>query len=313
MPDELFGNSGTRLVGFISVAPLEGPAGKRRRNMKSVDEQVVLLTGATDGIGKGTARELARMGATVLLHGRSQKKLDAVRQEIAAEPANAHLQTYSSDFSSLADVRRLADQIVSAHAHLHVLINNAGIGAGARGRQQRQMSEEGHELRFAVNHLAPFLLTHRLIPVLRGDGPARVVNVASAAQQEIDFSDIMLESGYSGMRAYSQSKLAMVMATFEFARRLAGGLIAVNCLHPGSLLDTKMVRESFGQPQGEVEEGIRAEIFVATAPEIEGISGEYFDRTQRARAHAQAYDARARQRLWQVSEEWTGISSGFLK
>jgi NAD(P)-dependent dehydrogenase (short-subunit alcohol dehydrogenase family) len=276
--------------------------------MKPVDEQVVLVTGATDGIGKGTARELARMGATVLLHGRSQEKLDAVRQEIAAETANTRLQTYTADFSSLAEVRRLANQVISAQTHLHVLINNAGIGAGTRGRQRRQMSEDGYELRFAVNHLAPFLLTHLLVAALVGDGLARVVNVASAAQQEIDFANVMLESGYSGMRAYSQSKLAMVMATFEFARRLAGGLIAVNCLHPGSLLDTKMVRESFGQPQGDVEEGIRAEIFVAIAPEIEGISGEYFDRTQRARAHAQAYDARARQRLWQVSEELTGIA-----
>jgi NAD(P)-dependent dehydrogenase (short-subunit alcohol dehydrogenase family) len=281
--------------------------------MKPIDEQVVLVTGATDGIGKGTARELARMGATVLLHGRSQEKLNAVRQEIAAETANTRLQTYRADFASLAEVRRLADQVTRAQPHLHVLINNAGIGAGVRGRQQRQMSEDGYELRFAVNHLAPFLLTHLLISVLRRDGLARVVNVASAAQQEIDFTDIMLESGYSGMRAYSQSKLAMVMATFEFARRLGGGPPTVNCLHPGSLLDTKMVRESFGQPQGEVEEGIRAEIFGATAPEIEGISGEYFDRTQQARAHAQAYDAWARQRLWQVSEKWTGISSGFLK
>jgi NAD(P)-dependent dehydrogenase (short-subunit alcohol dehydrogenase family) len=276
--------------------------------MKSVDEQVVLLTGATDGIGKGTARELARMGATVLLHGRSQKKLDAVRQEIAAETANTRLQIYRADFSSLVEVRRLADQVISDQARLHVLINNAGIGAGARGRQQRQMSEDGYELRFAVNHLAPFLLTHLLVPALRGDGPARVVNVASAAQQEIDFADVMLEKGYSGMRAYSQSKLAMVMATFEFARRFADRAIAVNCLHPGSLLDTKMVRESFGQPQGDVEEGIRAEIFLATAPEIEGMSGEYFDRTRPARAHPQAYDARARQRLWQVSEELTGIA-----
>ncbi|MGZ8409510.1 MAG: SDR family oxidoreductase [Hyphomicrobium sp.] len=277
--------------------------------MRPVDAQVVLVTGATDGIGKGVARELARMGATVLLHGRSQKKLDAVRQEITAETGNTRLQIYKADFSSLAQVRRLADHLISAHTHLHVLINNAGIGAGARGRQQRQMSEDGYELRFAVNHLAPFLLTRLLVPALLGDGFARVVNVASAAQQEIDFANIMLESGYSGMRAYSQSKLAMVMTTFEFAQRLAGRAIAVNCLHPGSLLDTKMVRESFGRPQGDVEEGIRAEIFVATAPEIEGMSGEYFDHAQRARAHPQAYDARARQRLWQVSEAWTGLAA----
>jgi NAD(P)-dependent dehydrogenase (short-subunit alcohol dehydrogenase family) len=281
--------------------------------MKPVDEQVVLVTGATDGIGKGTARELARMGATVLLHGRSQNKLDAVRQEIMAETASTRLQTYRADFSSLAQVRGLANQISSAQAHLDVLINNAGIGAGARGRQQRQMSEDGYELRFAVNHLASFLLTHLLVPLLLREERARVVNVASAAQQEIDFVDVMLERGYSGMRAYSQSKLAMVMATFEFARSLADRPIAVNCLHPGSLLDTKMVRESFGQPQGDVEEGIRAEIFVATAPEIEGMSGEYFDRTRRARAHPQAYDARARRRLWQLSEELADLAGERLE
>jgi NAD(P)-dependent dehydrogenase (short-subunit alcohol dehydrogenase family) len=277
--------------------------------MKSVAEQVVLVTGATDGIGKGTARELARMGATVLLHGRSREKLDAVRREIAHATGSRRLHTFVADFSSLAEVRRVADQLIAAHPHIHLLINNAGIGAGRIGSQQRQLSRDGYELRFAVNHLAPFLLTHLLIPALLGDGGlARVVNVASAAQEEIDFADVMLERGYNGLRAYSQSKLAMVMATFELAGRLEGRPVAANCLHPGSLLDTKMVRESFGRPQGDVEEGIRSELFVAVAPEIEGVRGAYFDRTHRGRAHAQAYDPQARRRLWRLSEMLTGLA-----
>lgn len=276
--------------------------------MKPVAEQVVLVTGATDGIGKGTAHELARMGATVLLHGRDREKLDAVRKEIAQATGSTRLDAFVADFSSLGEVRRLADQVITAHPHLHVLINNAGIGAGTIGHQTRQLSQDGYELRFAVNHLAPFLLTRLLIPALLGDGLARVVNVASAAQQAIDFTDVMLERGYSGLRAYSQSKLAMVMATFDFARMLENRPIAVNSLHPGSLLDTKMVRESFGRPQGGVEEGIRSELFLASAPEIEGIRGAYFDRAQRARAHDQAYDAQARRQLWRLSEELTGYA-----
>jgi NAD(P)-dependent dehydrogenase (short-subunit alcohol dehydrogenase family) len=276
--------------------------------MKPVAEQVVLVTGATDGIGKGTARELARRGAMVLLHGRNPGKLDAVREEITFATGSGRLQTFVADFSSLAEVRRLANQIIIAHPHIHVLINNAGIGAGRIGSQRRQLSQDGHELRFAVNHLAPFLLTHLLIPALLGDGVARVVNVASAAQHKIDFADVMLENGYSGLRAYSQSKLAMVMATFELAGRLENRPIAVNCLHPGSLLDTKMVREDFGRPQGDVEDGIRSELFVATAPEVEEIRGAYFDRTHRARAHDQAYDPQARRRLWRLSEVLTGLA-----
>lgn len=276
--------------------------------MKPVNEKVVLVTGATDGIGKGTACELARMGATVLLHGRDPEKLDATHQDISARTGNRQLETFKADFAALAEVRRLAEEVISRHRRIDVLINNAGIGAGKIGSQQRQVSKDGYELRFAVNHLAPFLLTHLLLPALRDNGPSRVVNVASAAQQQIDFSDVMLERGYSGLRAYSQSKLAMVMASFQFAARLEATPVTVNCLHPGTLLDTKMVREGFGQPQGDVEEGIRSEIFLATAPELEGISGAYFDRTQQARAHAQAYDAQARQRLWRLSEDLTGIA-----
>jgi len=188
--------------------------------MKAVKNQVFLITGATDGIGRGTARELARMSATVLLHGRDAGRLSATRDEIARSTGNKRLETYRADFASLAEVRRLADEVRNRHDRLDVLINNAGIGAGFRKNQRRATSADGYELRFQVNHLAPFLFSHLLLPLLYRATPARIVNVASAAQAPIDFDDVMLERGYDGFRAYSQSKLAMVMATFELAERL---------------------------------------------------------------------------------------------
>jgi NAD(P)-dependent dehydrogenase (short-subunit alcohol dehydrogenase family) len=269
---------------------------------------VILITGATDGIGLGTARELARSGATVLVHGRDPDRVAAVAKDIAEISPNSRIEPYLADFSSLDDVRALADDVRKQHKKLDVLINNAGIGRGADGGKTREISVDGNELRFQVNHLAPFLLQHLLLPLLKASGTGRIVNVASAAQTAIDFRDVMLERSYDGMRAYAQSKLAMVMATIELSRRPEAREVTVNALHPGSLLDTKMVREGFGRPQGPVEIGIRSEIHVATSPALDGITGQYFDRTQPARADGQAYDETARRRLWQLSERLVGIA-----
>jgi NAD(P)-dependent dehydrogenase (short-subunit alcohol dehydrogenase family) len=224
-----------------------------------------------------------------------------VRDEIAAAIGNDRLETYVADFASLRNVHRLAEQVSARHDCLHVLINNAGIGAGPRGGQRREVSADGYELRLQVNHLAPLLLAHLLLPLLRAGAPARIVNVASVGQVPLDFADLMLERGYDGFRAYCRSKLAMVMDTFELAGRLDPGEVTVNALHPGSLLDTKMVREGFGAPQGRVDIGIDVELYLATSADVEGVSGQYFDRTRPARANAQAYDAEARRRLWQAS------------
>lgn len=275
--------------------------------MKPIEDQFILVTGATDGIGRGTALELARRGATVLLHGRNAERLTATRDEINQETGNERLETYLADFASLEEVRRFAADLGGQHDRLDVLVNNAGIGAGPRGAQKRELSADGIELRFQVNHLAPFLLRHLLLPLLRRAAPARVVNVASAGQAPIDFGDVMLERGYDGFHAYCQSKLAMVMATFEQAGRLDPGEVMVNALHPGTLLDTKMVREGFGAPQGPVETGISSEVYLATSPDLAGVSGQYFDRTRRARAHPQAYDGAARRDLWRLSERLVGI------
>jgi NAD(P)-dependent dehydrogenase (short-subunit alcohol dehydrogenase family) len=189
-----------------------------------------------------------------------------------------------------------------------VLINNAGLGAGPRG-SGRQESADGFELRFAVNYLAPFLLTHLLLPLFRPSAPARIVNVASVGQQPIDFDDVMLEHDYNGLRAYRQSKLALVMFTFDLAEELAGSSVTVNSLHPATLMNTKMVSESsyFGSAMTTVQQGADAVEYLATSPELEGVTGQYFDGKQRARANSQAYDREARRRLRTLSEQLVGL------
>jgi NAD(P)-dependent dehydrogenase (short-subunit alcohol dehydrogenase family) len=277
--------------------------------MRPVDEQTILVTGATDGLGRALARELAARGATVLLHGRSLQRLDDTLREIAEATGNDRLRTYQADFSSLAQVRRLGREVGGDQQRLEVLVNNAGT-AGVGPRQQ---SADGHELRLAVNYLAPFLLTGLLLPLLRRSAPARIVNVASVGQVPIDFDDVMLERGWDGLRAYRQSKLAQVMFTFELAERLraAGETgVTVTALHPATLMDTKMALESFGYAMSAVQDGVAATLRLAVAPEVEGVSGRYFDGLRESRANAQGYDPEARRRLWKLSAGLTGLDPG---
>jgi NAD(P)-dependent dehydrogenase (short-subunit alcohol dehydrogenase family) len=264
--------------------------------VRPVDRQTILVTGATDGHGRALARELVSRGATVLLHGRSEERLEDTQRELGAAA------TYVADFSSLEEVRRLASALERDQERLDLLVNNAGIGGGDGRREE---SADGYELRFAVNYLAPFLLTNLLLPLLRRSVPARIVNVASAGQAAIDFDDVMLERRYDAMRAYGQSKLAQIMFTFELAERLRGedGGVTVNALHPASLMNTKMVYESFGYTMSKVEDGVEATLRLAISPELEGVTGRYFDRLREARPNNQADDAEARRRLWRLSEE----------
>jgi NAD(P)-dependent dehydrogenase (short-subunit alcohol dehydrogenase family) len=270
-------------------------------------DPTVLVTGATDGLGRRVAAELAGRSAEVLLHGRDAGRLDRTLEEIRGATGNKRLRTYLADFSSLDEVRGLADAVKGAEERLDVLVNNAGIGGGARFDGERSLSRDGYELRFQVNYLAGFLLTRLLLPLLRSSAPARVVNVASAGQSPLDFRDLMLERGYDGWRAYGQSKLAQIMFTFELAERLDPAEVTVNALHPASLMDTKMVLESFGRTMSTVEEGAEATLRLVVAPELEGVTGRYFDGLRESLAHAQAFDAKARQLLWERSEELTGL------
>jgi NAD(P)-dependent dehydrogenase (short-subunit alcohol dehydrogenase family) len=269
--------------------------------VRDAAQATVLVTGATDGLGRRVARELAGMGATVLLHGRNPERLEATLEELRGETGSEKLGSYLADLSSLGEVRGLAERVLSEQDRLDVLVNNAGIIS--RGREE---SGDGHELTFAVNYLSHFLLTGLLLPLLRESAPARVVNVASAGQSPIDFDDPMLERGYDAMRAYSQSKLAQVMFTFELAGRLSGIGVTVNALHPASLMDTKMVHDTFGYTMSTVEEGAEAVVRLAVSPKLEGVTGRYFDGTREGRANRQAYDLQARRRLWALSEELCG-------
>ena len=261
----------------------------------------ILVTGATDGLGRRVASDLAAGGATVLLHGRNPERLEATIEEVRRETGSERLGSCLADLSSLGEVRALAQQVLAEQDRLDVLINNAGVIV-----RERRESEDGYELTLAVNYLAHFLLTRLLVPLLRDSAPARVVNVASAGQNPIDFDDVMLERGYGGMKAYTQSKLAQVMFTFELAQRLEGSGVTVNALHPASLMETKMVLETFGRSMSTVEEGAEATVRLATSPELEEVTGRYFDGTREGRADNQAYDEAARKRLWELSEELCG-------
>jgi NAD(P)-dependent dehydrogenase (short-subunit alcohol dehydrogenase family) len=273
---------------------------------RSPQETVVLVTGATDGLGRGVAERLASEGATVLIHGRDRGRLAATAAEIERATGNARIRTHLADLASLEQVRSLAEQVQRSTDRLHVLVNNAGIGSGRPELTTRQESADGIELRFSVNHLAGFALTLRLLPMLRRSAPARIVNVASLGQAPLDFDDPMLEHDYDGKRAYSQSKLAQITFGMDLADRLEGTEVTVNSLHPSTFMPTKIVLEQYGRPVDTLEAGIEATVRLAIAPELEGVSGRFFDRRSEATANPQAYDAEARRRLWALSAEMTG-------
>jgi NAD(P)-dependent dehydrogenase (short-subunit alcohol dehydrogenase family) len=271
--------------------------------------KTVLITGSTDGVGRMVAERLAAGGARVFVHGRDVARGEQVVSGIKSHGSTAELLT--ADLASLAEVRGLAERVYERTNRLDLLINNAGIGSGPSG-SRRQLSADGHELRFAVNYLAGFLLTALLLPLLKASAPSRIVFVASAGQQAIDFDDVMLTHGYSGTRAYRQSKLAQIILTRDLAAQLEGSGITVNALHPATYMDTTMVRQSGTTPWSTVEQGADAIMNLATSPAIEGRSGLYFDGLQESRADAQAYDVKAQQRLRALSFKLTGLPSDNL-
>jgi NAD(P)-dependent dehydrogenase (short-subunit alcohol dehydrogenase family) len=275
--------------------------------MRPISDSTVLVTGATDGLGKAVARELAAVGATVLVHGRDEARGERTLREIHEETGSERLHWYRADLASLAQVRTLADRVAADHERVDVLVNNAGIGTIAPGDGQRLESEDGYELRLAVNYLAPFLLTHRLEPLLVASAPSRVVNVGSAGQAPIQFDDLMLERRYDGVQAYCQSKLALVMFTFDLADELRASGVTANCLHPGTYMPTKMVLASGVSPMDSLGTGVRATIRLIATPELDGRSGRYFNRLEESRAHGQAYDTAARARLRQLTEGLVGL------
>jgi NAD(P)-dependent dehydrogenase (short-subunit alcohol dehydrogenase family) len=260
----------------------------------------VLVTGATDGLGRALAERLAGKGATVLAHARNEERAWETIGELLNGPGDVRVVT--GDFASLDAVRRVAEQVPD---RLDVLVNNAGIGSS--NPDGRAVSDDGYELRFAVNYLAGFLLAALVRDRLVAAAPARIVNVASAGQMAIDFDDVMLENGYSGVRAYCQSKLAQVMHAFDLAEELRDAGVIANALHPGTYMPTKMVLAAGTTPVTPLEDGVEATWRLAADPALDGVTGRYFFGTDEARADEQAYDADARRRLRELSERLVGV------
>jgi NAD(P)-dependent dehydrogenase (short-subunit alcohol dehydrogenase family) len=289
-------------------------------------EPIVLITGATDGVGRQLAARFASQGATVLIHGRSAEKGATVLEALRRETGNDRIEYYRADFASLAEVRAMAREIAARHDRIDILINNAGVGAlhgtmlssapdtdqptGQLVAHSLDTSKDGFELRLAVNHLAAFLLTNLLKPLLARSAAPRVVAVSSTGQSPIEFDDLPLEKGQDEMHAYRRSKFAQVMFTFEAAERMKDiGLTAV-AVHPASRMATKMVVEAGLEPKSTVEEGVNAIYKAATDPALAGKPELFFNSLEPMRAkEPQAYDSVDRARFWTLSEQMTGLTT----
>ncbi len=280
----------------------------------SMTGRTVLVTGGTGGIGRAAATALASMGARVGITGRDRDRAEAAAAEIARVSGGAAVDVFVADMSSQAEVRRLAGDVLATYPRLDVLLNNVG-GFWAH----RHMTADGLEHTFALNHLAPFLLTNLLLERLVASAPARIVTVSSGAQSlgRIDFDDLMGERKYSGQRAYNQSKLANVMFTYELARRLEGTGVTANALHPG-VTNTSFSAEDPTRAFAVIialmrpfmrspERGADTAVYLASAPEVEGVTGRYFADRKPRKSHQSSYDAATTARLWQVSADLVGI------
>jgi NAD(P)-dependent dehydrogenase (short-subunit alcohol dehydrogenase family) len=270
--------------------------------MRPLAEQTILITGATSGLGFALAQALAEKNATVLLHGRDNKRGRAILDEIRQKTGNEKLQFYCADLASLKETSQLARQVAAEQPRLDILINNAAVGFG-KNSSKRETSQDGYELRFAVNYLAPYLLVQELLPKLKASAPARIVNVASVGQAPLNFEDIMSERGYSGVTAYRQSKLAMIAWTFDLAAELASTGVTVNALHPASLMPTKLVLEAGWSVMSTVEEGLEATMRLVVDPALDGVTGKYFDGLREAKANSQAYELEVRRKLAKLTGE----------
>ena len=286
-------------LSLVHSAASAQPAAAAKPATPSASQRIALVTGSTDGLGREVARQLAAEGAHVIVHGRNVERGQAVVAEIAAS-GKGSARFYPADFASLAEVRRLAGEIRRDYTRLDVLVNNAGLIV-----PRRELSKDGYEMQFAVNYLSGYLLTYSLLPLLEKGTSARIVNVSSLAASPIDFTDVMLERGYSSNRAYGQSKLAQVMFTIDLAQELKGKGIAVQALHPATYMDTSMVRSAGGTPRSTVTEGAAA---VMNAIATSAPSGSFFIGQKVGTPNAQAADADARRQLRELSRKLTGLA-----
>jgi NAD(P)-dependent dehydrogenase (short-subunit alcohol dehydrogenase family) len=286
-------------LSLVHTAASAQPAAAAKPATPTASQRVALVTGSTDGLGREVARRLAAQGAHVIVHGRNVERGQALVAEIAAS-GRGSARFYQADFASLAEVRRLAGEIRRDYTRLDVLVNNAGLIV-----PRREVSKDGYEMQFAVNYLSGYLLTYSLLPLLEKGTSARIVNVSSLAASPLDFTNVMLERGYSPNRAYGQSKLAQVMFTIDLAQELKGKGIAVQALHPATYMDTAMVRSAGGTPRSTVEEGAAA---VMNAIATGAPSGSFFIGQKVGTPNAQAADADARRQLRELSRKLTGLA-----
>jgi NAD(P)-dependent dehydrogenase (short-subunit alcohol dehydrogenase family) len=280
----------------------------------SMQGKVCIVTGANSGIGKATALGLAQMGATVVMVSRDQVKGEEAQNEIKVKSGNDAIDLLQADLSSQASIRQLAENIQQHYQQLHVLINNAG-GVNLSRRE----TVDGLEMTFVVNYLAPFLLTNLLLDKLKASAPSRIVNISSESHQSgyIRMDDLQLEKGYKIMRAYGQSKLALVLFTYELARRLQGTGVTANCLHPG-FVATNIGRNAVGKVGRSIvklifirgispEEGAKTSIYLASSPEIEGVTGKYFINSIPVRSAPISYDETLQRQLWDDSAKLVNL------
>ncbi len=281
-------------------------------------DRICMITGASSGIGKATALGLAKMGAAVVIVARDRDRGEAAQAEIATASGNQHVDLLLADLSSQADVRRLAEEFRSRYAHLHVLINNAGVALS-----KRTLTVDGIETVFAVNYLAPFLLTNLLLDLLKASAPARVVNVAGDYHRKVTirFDDLMSERDYNGARANNQAKLALILFTYELARRLDGAAVTANCLHPGPVATGAPLKDPDLAPFGRFmytlvkpfflspAKGAETSIYLASSPEAEGLTAKYFIKKRPVASSPESYDEEIARRLWEKSAELTGLAA----
>jgi len=276
----------------------------------SMEGKVCMITGCNSGIGKVAARELAKKGAAVVMVCRDPARGRAAHEEIRRVSGNSYVELMIADLSSQESIRRLADDFLQRHQGLHVLLNNAGVLA-----KERALTADGIETQLAVNLLAPFLLTNLLLDVLKANASARVVNVTSKMHRygKIDLGNLQGEEKYSVWGAYNQAKLGLILVTYELARRLEGTGIAVNCLHPGVVASGimrdfhRVARFFWDMVVLSPEKGAATSIYLTSSPEVEGISGKYFENKKQKKSSRESYDPVLAERLWDVCAEMTGI------
>ncbi len=281
----------------------------------SMQGKICMVTGANSGIGKATALELAQMGATVVMVCRDRARGEQARSEITTKSRKNAVDLLQADLSSQQSIRHLVETFQHHYTHLHVLINNAGAAFPGRRRE----TVDGLEMTFAVNYLAPFLLTHLLLDVLKASAPARIVNVSSAAHtsSSIQMDDLQAEKLYRPMRTYPQAKLAVVQFTYQLARRLQGTGVTANCLHPGFVATNfaqsdggpavRLLVKVLGSFGASPQEGANTSIYLASSPEVEGVTGTYFVKSIPRRSAAISYDESLQRQLWEQSAKLVNV------